>query len=84
MSIDRRTGEGGILDDRQSDIRQRCIGVGIALGVAIGAGLGVAFGNLALGIGPGIAIGVALGVALGNKRAEEGQRPSQADGDNDS
>ena len=59
--------------NKQSDIRQRYMGLGISLGVAIGAGLGVALGNLAFGIGPGIALGVAFGIILGNKHARLAQ-----------
>ena len=64
------------MDDKQSEIRERYLGIGVAVGsgsgVASGAGLGVAFGNLALGIGFGIAVGVAVGLIFGNKYA----RPS--------
>jgi hypothetical protein len=71
-----------IVDDKQSEIRQRYLGTGVAFGsafgVAIGAGFGVAFGNLALGIGLGISLGVALGIAvgsiLGNQHAKGGAR----------
>ena len=61
------------MDDKQDGIRQRYMGVGIALGVAIGAGLGVALGNVAMGMGPGIAIGVAIGFLLGRKHAKAAQ-----------
>jgi hypothetical protein len=78
---------GGV-DDKQSEVRERYLGIGVAwgsaLGVAIGAGLGVAFGNLASGIGLGICLGTALGVAvgsiLGNKHAKAVQEPSDTDG----
>ena len=41
------------MSEKQDKIRQRYMGVGLALGVAIGAALGVALKNLALGIGLG-------------------------------
>jgi len=63
-----------IVDDKQSEVRQSSVGLGIALGtalgVAVGAGVGVALGNLALGIGLGIALGLAIGVILGDKHAK--------------
>lgn len=66
-------------NDRQSEIHERHLGIGIAwgaaLGVAIGAGFGVALGNLAWGIGIGIAIGAGMGIALG---AAWGSRHAQA------
>lgn len=66
------------MDERQREIRERYLGIGLALGagfgLAIGAGLGVALGNLALGIGIGIPIGTGVGIALGlvqgNKHAK--------------
>lgn len=45
-------------------VRNRYMGVGIALGVGIGTALSVATDNWGL-LGAGLAIGVALGVALG-------------------
>ena len=70
---------GDTVDDSQSEIRKRYMGIGIALGVAIGAGLGVAFGSLAMGMGPGIAIGVAIGYALGNKHAKAAEQSPRGD-----
>ena len=75
-------------EDKQREIREHYLGVGVALGsglgVAIGAGLGVAFGNLAWGIGIGLSIctgiGIALGAARGNKRAKDVQEPSDTGG----
>ena len=62
------------MGDKQSEARERYLGIGVALGsafsVAIGAGLGVALGNLAWGIG------IALGAARGSKNAKAGQEPS--------
>jgi hypothetical protein len=70
--------------DKQREIREHYLGIGVALGsglgVAMGAGLGVAFGNLALGIGICISLGVSLGIAigamLGNKHAKAMQDPA--------
>lgn len=68
----------GETDDKQREIRERYLGIGIALGagfgVAVGAGLAVVLGNLALGIALGLCFGGALGIAvgsiLGDKRAK--------------
>jgi hypothetical protein len=76
------------MDDKQSEIRERYLGVGVAwgsaLGVAIGAGFGVALGNLAWGIGLGVCLGAGLGIAvgssLGDKHAKAVQQPSDTDG----
>lgn len=81
----------GGADDKQSEIRERYLSIGIALGtglgVAIGAGLGVALGNMASGIGLGICLGTGLGIAvgssLGNKHAKAVQEPSDTDGSRD-
>lgn len=61
--------------DKQHEVRDRSVGIGVALGaafgMALGAGLGVVLGNLAWGIGIGLSVGtgvgIAIGVALGNK-----------------
>jgi hypothetical protein len=62
-------------DDKQKEIREHHLGIGVALGsglgVAVGAGLGVAFGNLALGIGICICLGVSLGIAIGSARGNK-------------
>lgn len=71
------------MDDKQREIRQRYLGIGIVLGVAIGTGLGVALDNLALGIGLGVALGVVLGGIVGNKHAKAAQGPSHTDGRRD-
>lgn len=81
---------GGV-DDKQSEIRERYLGIGVAwgsaLGVAIGAGFGIALGNLALGIASGIAIGtgigIALGAVLGNKHAKAAPESSHTNGHSD-
>ena len=78
----------GGMDEKQSEIRERYLGIGVALGagfgLAMGAGLGVAFGNLASGIGIGICLGTGLGIAvassLGSKHAKRTQEPLDTDG----
>jgi len=81
---------------RQDEIRQRYIGVGVALGIslgsAIGLGLGMALGgarDLALGIslgaalgsGVGLAIGVGFGAVLANKHTKAAELPPQSHDD---
>ena len=57
------------MEDKQREIGEHYLGIGMALGsglgVAIGAALGVAFGNLAWGIGIGLSVGTGIGIALG-------------------
>ena len=69
------------MSEKQSEIRQRYVGLGMALGTAIGCGIGVAFGNMALGIGPGIAIGVAFGLTAASKKADVAQHLSRRNDD---
>src|SRR5688500_8651318 len=78
---------GGV-DEKQSEIGERYLGIGVALGagfgLAIGAGFGVAVGNLAWGIGFGICLGSGLGIAVGasldNKHAKTAQERSDMHG----
>jgi hypothetical protein len=78
----------GDADDKQSEIRERYLGIGVAMGsafgLAIGAGFGVALGNLAWGIGFGLCIGTGIGIALGaawgNRQAKAMRKPSGAGG----
>jgi hypothetical protein len=89
----RRRAQADDADTRErvaGEIRQRSVGVGIALGLslglAVGSGLGVAFGNVALGVAVGmcfgLAIGVAIGSALANMHTKAAERRSQGQDDN--
>lgn len=78
------------VEDKQRDIREHHLGVGVAwgsgFGLAIGAGVGVAFGNLSWGIGFGLCIGAGIGIALGAARgnkhaAEAAAESSRRNGD---
>lgn len=66
--------------EKQRQIREHYLGIGVALGsglgVAMGAGLGGAFGNLSWGIGFGLCIGTGIGIALG---AVRGNRHAKAE-----
>jgi hypothetical protein len=76
------------VEDKQREIREHYLGIGVALGsglgVAVGAGLGVAFGNLAWGIGLGLSMGTGIGIALGagvaDKHAKAVQEASETGG----
>ena len=63
------------VEDKQREIREHHLGIGVALGlglgVAIGAGVGVAFGSLPWGIGLGLCIGTSIGIALGTFRGNK-------------
>lgn len=65
--------------DKQKDVREHYLGIGVALGscfgVALGAAVGIALGNLALGIAVGIAFGTGLGIVFG---AMQGKKHSAA------
>ena len=76
------------VEDKQREIRDHHLGIGVALGsgfgLAIGAGVGVAFGNLSWGIGFGLCIGAGMGIALGaargNKHAKAAAESSHTNG----
>lgn len=76
------------VDEKQSEIGERYLGIGVALGagfgLAIGAGFGIAVGNLAWGIALGICIGTGLGITVGsslaNKHAKTAQESPDTDG----
>ena len=69
------------VEDKQREVREHYLGIGVALGsglgVAIGAGLGVAFGNLASGIGIGLSVGTGIGIALGAARDKKHAKAAQ-------
>jgi hypothetical protein len=77
------------VEDKQRDIREHHLGIGVALGsgfgLAIGAGVEVAFGNLSWSIGFGLCIsagiGIALGAARGNKHAKAAAESLHTNGD---
>lgn len=69
------------VEDKQREIREHHLGIGVALGsglgMAVGAGLGAASGDVSWGIGFGLCIGAGIGIAFGaargNKHAKAGR-----------
>ncbi len=52
-------------------LKERYMGMGIAIGVAIGAGSGTAIGNIAIGTGAWIAFGVVFGTIFAERKVKE-------------